>query len=168
MAKRMIKTSGDYRQFKRAMEHHFKRLEGVLKTVPTQTIYECLLDTLKKAVSRAPLDEGSLREAGHVAVNGVRYARGQVNGGVNVLTTYDPDPHADRNEFTIGFFSVEGGGTGREGDVNTYAIVQHEHTEFNHPKGGEAKFLETAVREDRVEWMRKIKEATDKALREES
>jgi hypothetical protein len=26
-----------------------------------------------------------------------------------------------------------------------YVVVQHEHTDFKHPKGGEAKFLEKAV-----------------------
>ena len=34
------------------------------------------------------------------------------------------------------------------GSVSDYAVVQHEHTNFEHPNGGEAKFLEKTVNEE--------------------
>lgn len=166
MAKRMIKTRSDYRAAWNNINSRFDRLRKVLKQVPAQTIHECLQDTLEKSVQRAPVDEGALREAGHVAVNGTRTIRGNVDGSTSRLQTYTPEPTADLVEFQIGY-TVEGGGKGREGNVNLYAMVQHEHTEFDHPKGGEAKFLESAIAEDRATWNKRIKEATAAALKKE-
>lgn len=165
MAKWVVKSGDDYRNFKEQMKKKFDGLVKAMETVPAQTIYECLLATLKKSVPRAPLEEGSLRESGHVSINGVRYARGQVDGSVSVLSSYDPTTDASDVEFEIGY-TAEGGGTGREGDVNRYAMVQHEHTEFNHPLGGEAKFLETAVREDMTTWKRKIADELKRKMQE--
>lgn len=163
MGKWVIKTSGDYHAAMNGIRHHMKRLEKVMATVPNQTIHECLVETLEKSVPRAPVDEGSLRESGHVAVDGMRTARGQVDGSVNKLTTYIPGETAKNTTFEIGY-TVEGGGSGREGDVNIYAIVQHEHVEFDHPKGGQAKFLESAIAEDRAKWNQKIKAAVSAAV----
>lgn len=45
----------------------------------------------------------------------------------------------------------EGSGTsvsvtlGFGGSASAYALVQHEREDFNHPRGGQAKYLETAV-----------------------
>lgn len=157
MGKRTIKTSGDYRSFLANMNHYMKKLSTLIQTSSAQEIYACLKDVLVESVPLAPLDEGSLRESGHVAVNGVRYARGNVDGSVSELASYDPSPSAGEIDFAIGY-TTEGGGTGREGDVNTYAMVQHEHTEFNHPKGGQAKFLEMPLRRQRGEWRKRIAE----------
>ncbi len=163
MAKWAIKTSADYQRALRDMRRKFKVLEKEMLTSSANAIYGCLGDTLEKSVPRAPLDEGSLRESGHVSVNGVPYMRGTKDGGVSELTTYDPTQEATETEFEIGY-SVEGGGTGREGDVNQYAIVQHEHTEFSHPKGGEAKFLETAIDEERPKWKKRIADEMRQAI----
>ncbi|HNZ62774.1 MAG TPA: hypothetical protein PKH23_00350 [Bacillota bacterium] len=159
-----IKTSADYKKFMSSMKQKFKVLEKEMLTSSTNAIYGCLADTLEKSVPRAPVEEGSLRESGHVSVNGVRYMRGNKDGSVSEITTFDPTPDATEVEFEIGY-SVEGGGSGREGDVNAYAIVQHEHTEFNHPKGGESKFLESAVDEDRPTWKKRIAEEMKNAVR---
>jgi hypothetical protein len=148
-----------------SMRRKFKVLEEKMLTSSANAIYGCLGDTLKKSVPRAPLDEGSLRESGHVSVNGVPYMTGKKDGSVSELTTYDPTPDASDVEFEIGY-SVEGGGTGREGDVNQYAIVQHEHTEFVHPQGGEAKFLENAIDEERPKWKKRIADEMRKAIRD--
>ena len=163
MSTTSIRSSADYQRAIKRMQRKFKTLEREMPMASAQAIYGCLADTLEKSVPRAPLDEGSLRESGHVSVNGVRHIRGTVEGGTVELTDYDPTPSTEAVEFEIGY-SVEGGGSGREGDVNTYAIIQHEHTEFNHPKGGEAKFLETAIAEERPKWKKRIAdEMRDKA-----
>lgn len=46
-----------------------------------------------------------------------------------------------------------------------YAIVQHEHLEFNHPKGGKAKYLEDPFNENKAKYTRMIAEAVRGALR---
>lgn len=48
-----------------------------------------------------------------------------------------------------------------------YAIVQHEHLEFRHPKGGKAKYLEDPYNENTVKYERSIKEAVRQALMKE-
>lgn len=45
----------------------------------------------------------------------------------------------------------------------SYALRQHEHTEYNHPKGGKAKYLEDPYKKNQGKYLRyignKIKEA---------
>ena len=36
---------------------------------------------------------------------------------------------------------------GYGGAASAYALVQHEHEEFNHPRGGQAKYLLTAIQQ---------------------
>ncbi|MGI6579937.1 MAG: hypothetical protein ACOX3H_06840 [Saccharofermentanales bacterium] len=155
MATRKIRTRGDYSSFLNDMNHRMKTMSELIKTSSVQEIYECLKDVLADSVPLAPIEEGALREAGHVAVNNVRYARGNVDGSISETASYDPTPDATQVDFAIGY-TVEGGGTGREGDVNTYAVVQHEHVEFDHPRGGQAKFLEMPLREHRNTWKKRV------------
>jgi len=48
-----------------------------------------------------------------------------------------------------------------------YAIVQHEHLEFRHPKGGKAKYLEDPYKENAAKYERFIKNAVKQALAKE-
>ena len=164
MAKWEIKNPGDYQRAAGRINEKLDDLRRALKQVPAQTIHECLTDTLEKSVARTPVDEGPLRESGHVAVDGVRTVRGRADGSIHVQQNYVPNEEAAEVTFEIGY-TVEGGGSGREGDVNTYAWVQHEHVEFNHPNGGEAKFLETAINEDKPTWGPRIKTAVREQLK---
>ena len=45
-----------------------------------------------------------------------------------------------------------------------YALVQHEHTEFKHPRGGQAKFLEGPFNEKQSGYLRRLEEVTRNAL----
>lgn len=45
-----------------------------------------------------------------------------------------------------------------------YALVQHEHIEFKHPRGGEAKFLEGPFNEKQSSYLRRLEEVTRNAL----
>lgn len=48
-----------------------------------------------------------------------------------------------------------------------YAIVQHERLDFNHPKGGKAKYLEDPYNENAAKYERVIQKAVKRALVEE-
>ncbi len=48
-----------------------------------------------------------------------------------------------------------------------YAIVQHERLDFNHPKGGKAKYLEDPYKENAAKYERFIKTAVRQALAKE-
>lgn len=45
-----------------------------------------------------------------------------------------------------------------------YAEVQHEHTEFQHPKGGQAKYLEGPLTEMAPRYKQALAKAAQKAL----
>lgn len=152
MAKRVIKTRGDYSSFLNDMNQKMQTLAELIVTSSVQEIYECLKDVLVDSIPLAPVDEGSLRESGHVAINGVRYVKGTLKGGLTEPNSYDPTPDAKTVDFAIGYTAE---GKGREGDVNTYAIVQHEHVEYHHDIG-QAKFLELPLRYHRARWKNRI------------
>jgi len=48
-----------------------------------------------------------------------------------------------------------------------YAIVQHERLDFNHPKGGKAKYLEDPFNENKARYEKFIKNAVKRALKNE-
>ena len=59
----------------------------------------------------------------------------------------------------------------KEGDMDwkvgsdlPYAARQHEHTEYNHPRGGEAKFLEKSFNENQQNYIDEIGNAIARAL----
>ena len=48
-----------------------------------------------------------------------------------------------------------------------YAIVQHERLDFNHPKGGKAKYLEDPYNDNAAKYNRFIRDAVRQALAKE-
>jgi len=48
-----------------------------------------------------------------------------------------------------------------------YAIIQHERLDFNHPKGGKAKYLEDPYNENKRQYERYVKDAVRQALKNE-
>lgn len=75
-----------------------------------------LLDASQALV---PVETGALRASGQVTKTG---------------------PH----EVAVSYGRADGAG-GDGADTADYAVVQHEHMEFNHPNGGQAKYLEAAM-----------------------
>lgn len=55
------------------------------------------------------------------------------------------------NETTVGFTAV-------------YALRQHEELQYNHPQGGEAKYLENPLKENTNKYIQWLKESTKKAV----
>lgn len=165
MARRVIRNASDWRSTQTALNRKLKALLDVAQSAPARAIGECLKDTLAKSVQRVPIDEGNLIQAAHVSVDGIRYVRGTVSRTVNGDIP-DLQP-AREHSFEIGY-TVEGGGRGTEGDVNTYAVIQHEHTEYSHPNGGEAKYLESAIDEERPNWPKRIAQITAEEARKEA
>jgi len=83
---------------------------------------------LADAVPRAPVDLGPLRGSGFVDVGGAKIAHGNADGSITVTGTAP----SGATSATIGFDEI-------------YAHRQHEEVGWNHPKGGQAKYLETAI-----------------------
>lgn len=50
-------------------------------------------------------------------------------------------------------------------EVDHYAMVQHERLDFNHPRGGEAKFLENPFNENKEQYQEFIAKEITEVLR---
>lgn len=74
-----------------------------------------------RAAERAPVDSGDLRGS-------VRVRKNTINGEIVPETAVAGLP----NDLVVVF-------------EEKYAATQHEHVEFDHPKGGEAKYLENTL-----------------------
>ena len=95
-------------------------------------------DLLGRSMRDAPVDEGTLRASGSAEV----YANGRTVARRGFREVAD-QPEAPQMVTR----PVQEGGLGDAvvGEVgfNTpYALTQHERLDFNHPKGGKAKYLE--------------------------
>jgi len=117
----------------------WKRVQGAA----VQRMIENTEDLLGRSMRDAPVDEGTLRASGHAAV----YANGRAVARRGFREVADQPEAPEIVERKV----VEGGlGDAVVGEVgfNTpYALVQHERLDFNHPKGGKAKYIEDNLKE---------------------
>lgn len=61
-------------------------------------------------------------------------------------------------------FAENDGLEGTVGFQEVYAVIQHESMDFNHPKGGEAKFLENPFKENINKYIKAIGAAVKRAV----
>lgn len=155
-----ISNVDEYQEFYKQLSSKLDVLRDAAEKVAPQVISEELTKTLKKAVSRAPVEEGHLRKAGKVTANSLIIAQGREDGSTNVMQTFVPN--GTRTDFEIGFWHADPKDHGAA-DVNTYSWIQHEDLSFKHPRGGQAKFLESAINEDLSSWKAAIRKAMKEA-----
>lgn len=94
----------------------------------TTGLADALLYVATESQQKAPVDSGDLRGSVLVELEGTKIAEGQKSGGISISGSM-PDTATSG---TVSF--------------NTpYAAAQHEHTEYDHPKGGQAKYLESTL-----------------------
>lgn len=144
MKKNMVSVSADLRRLKLAP----RRVKGEVGS----EVRKVSLDLLGEAVKRAPVKEGPLRGSGTAHFSGKRIATGK---------EFDSDAEGDEG-------ATGGQGTDATSAVvgfnTTYAEAQHERTDFAHPKGGEAKYLERPLESNRKQYERKIAAAAKRGL----
>lgn len=124
--------------------NRFPEVRARVKGSVGQAVRDVTLDLLSQAVREAPVKEGVLRGSGTAHFGNERIASG---------AQFDSSAEGDEG--------VKGGAGSNEttGVVafNTeYAVAQHERTDFNHPKGGKAKYLEDPVERNREQYQRHI------------
>jgi hypothetical protein len=108
------------------------------------------LDLLGEAIRRAPVKEGILRGSGSAHFDGQRLATGAEFG--------QPHPQA-----TPAAGGQDTGPLSAAVIFNTvYAAAQHERNDYAHPKGGEAKYLERPLAENRAQYERHIAAAVQR------
>jgi hypothetical protein len=139
-----------------------RRLNQTLAKVPAELQQEFLvaaaLDVAGRAMRRAPVDTGHLRESGWVEVNGAEVARGQEDGS---LATSGGAPPAEEGRAVA---RITFNATTDDGRYS-YALIQHEETEFGHPRGGEAKYLERSMAEVADDFQANFATAVARALK---
>jgi len=100
-------------------------------------------DLLGRAMRDAPVDEGTLRASGHATV----YANGKAVARRGFREVEDQPEAPEMVTHRV----VEGGAgdavVGEVGFNTPYALAQHERLDFNHPKGGKAKYLEDNLKD---------------------
>lgn len=123
----------------REMERKLEHL--LLRQVPEKAgrdVRDLAFAVAGEAMRRAPVDTGHLRDSGYVTMQDNLIARGSGGSlqiiGQGTLT-------GEVLTAKIGFNATTPDGR------YSYALIQHERTDFHHPRGGEAKYLENSMRE---------------------
>jgi hypothetical protein len=119
----------------------------VLKAL-TQGMIENTEDLLGRGMRDAPIDEGNLRGSGSARVNRGKVAVSEMQAdedGKTIHSIKQVQGGAD----PLGLIDLHGNAIieGEVGFNEPYAAQQHEHTEYKHPQGGKAKYLEDPLKE---------------------
>lgn len=117
---------------------NLRRLEREAPEALGRAVRDVAFDVQGRATEKAPVDTGHLRESAYTEI----------------------DEHAGGITATVGFTA-----TTKDGRFS-YALVQHEGLDFEHPKGGEAKFLEKALDEVADDFTDRLAGGVDRFVRD--
>ena len=112
-----------------------RNMPDAVKRAAEKSLELAALDLQAKAADIAPNDTGDLSGSGFVSVGW--------RNEVKTITSHDRDPSSRRLLIpeTKGLEAIVG-------FAEPYALAQHEHVEWHHPKRGQAKYLETPFKEN--------------------
>ena len=119
-----------------SIRRNIRNMKKEVKEKTIEAFEDVVLDLADKALNLAPVDTGRLRKSA------------------------DPEVKIKANKITATVtFSAKNPDNGYD-----YALIQHEDLSFKHPNGGQAKYLEQPLKENRDRYKKfvadKIKEAT--------
>lgn len=142
---------------------------GRIVGAAAQGMIEIVEHLLGEAQRQVPVDEGNLRGSGTAAVfvDGRRVSGSVAPSAVQPIG--GPETHVDVHRDVDALAAVspkKGGGVEGQVSFNTpYAQEQHERTDFNHPKGGKAKYLEDPLKENAGRYAGILEQKMREALR---
>ena len=124
-----------------------KQLKRAYKRNPEETAKaarDCLLDLAGESSRRAPVDTGDLRNDCTAELNGQTIFTMQlpISGTTRALKAYG---------------SVSYG--------LPYALRQHEGLTYNHPRGGEAKYLERPFEERKERYIKRFEKIVEELIK---
>jgi hypothetical protein len=118
--------------------------------------------------------------ADNVRITGLDDAVNQINRRIKMLQTSTPKAlreigldlvgkakklaPLDTGDLRGSGFSKLEGDTVTIGFTEPYALRQHEHTEYDHPMGGQAKYLEQPFNENLKKYIKHLEDSTKKAV----
>ena len=128
MAKRIDIPSGDYLKGLNDIIENLQEEIDKMKAQSVEGLKDALLYVATESQNKAPVDTGDLRGSVLVEMDHTVIAKGNESGGLTI--TGDAPENSTKGSVSY----------------NTpYAANQHEHTEYNHPLGGQAKYLESVL-----------------------
>lgn len=119
---------------------------GQINKGAVKGVQEVAMDLLRRSVRLAPVDTGDLRGSASATVNDTTVAKGTPEGGVEAVAGVQPPLKGGRVEGVVKF-------------NEEYALVQHEMVEYEHPRGGQAKYLEQPFLEQQANYREHIARA---------
>jgi hypothetical protein len=131
-----------------ALKAGLRRATNEILKELTQGMIENTEDLLGRSMRDAPIDEGNLRGSGSARVNRGKVAVAEMQAnedGKAIHSIKQVQGGAD----PLGLIDLHGNAIieGEVGFNEPYAAQQHEHTEYKHPQGGKAKYLEDPLKE---------------------
>lgn len=128
MAKRIDIAKEDYLKGLNDVIENLQEEIDKLKVQSAEGLKDALLYVANESQKRAPVEFGDLRGSVQVKMDDTVIAKGNDSGGLTITG------NAPENS-TKGSVSYN----------TPYAANQHEHTEYDHPLGGQAKYLESVL-----------------------
>lgn len=125
-------NDGEYLKGLNEVVENIQNEVNKLQVKSTQGLADALLFVATESQQRAPIDTGDLRGSVKVEIDGDMYSEGVKGGGINVVGSLP-------EKATKGTVSYN----------TKYAAVQHEQINYNHPRGGQAKYLESVLLENK-------------------
>lgn len=142
----------DVKQFEQDIKEVQKLMdkaeESALKAVKKE-MTTITFDLLGEGMRRAPIHQGFLRGSGIAKVNGDQTAHTKSTGNGSASIVDDSTGNFSLQKMINQFM-------GEVAFTAEYATIQHENQSFNHPMGGEAKYLENPLKEKSVMYVKGI------------
>ena len=136
MAKRQNISKEDYLSGLNDIIGKIQSAVDNMESASVQGLADALIFIGTESQTRTPVDTGDLRGSLEITIDDTIIAKG-IKTGTEVERVAQPP---------------ENGSVGRISYNTPYAANQHEHVEYDHPKGGQAKYLESVLveYEDRI------------------
>lgn len=146
MAKRQDIPEGEYLKGLKDVVENIQQAVNKMEHTSVVGLADALLFIAEESQQRAPVDTGDLRGSVEVKIDNEDYAYCE-EYRADRAEREENNRSKERKSYAL---SVEGTlpETAFVGEVsyNTkYAANQHEHTEYEHPFGGQAKYLESVM-----------------------
>lgn len=146
MAKRQDIPEGEYLKGLRDVVDNIQQAVNKMEHTSVVGLADALLFVAEESQQRAPVETGDLRGSVEVKIDNEDYAYCE-EYRADKANHEKNDESRERKDYVL---SVQGTlpETASRGEVsyNTkYAANQHEHTEYDHPLGGQAKYLESVM-----------------------
>lgn len=122
-----------------------RQLEKTIERAPilaSRKLMDITLDLAGRSAQLAPVDTGDLRNDCHAEINGVTVFADKKQSGTA--------PTSPQLTATIGYSLP-------------YALRQHEELDYNHPKGGQAKYLEQPFLENEAKYIKALADIPEEA-----